>query len=75
MAVTTTLEKVVCNLKLNNGTTTTGSVKTVNVRLGGLDKNNWDAEKGYAVVDKLAVCLEKPVYKMEEVKTSAVESA
>ena len=41
MAASTELTSVKCVMKLNNGTTETGNVKTVSVSLATLDKTQW----------------------------------
>ena len=74
MAVTTEIQKVAVNVKLNNGTTASGKVKTLTLKLGALNKDTFDASKAYAIADLLAPCLEKAIYSVEKVETSTISS-
>ena len=49
MAATTVVEKVAVNLKLNNGISPTGAVKTVTVSMGTMSDTGFDADKALAV--------------------------
>lgn len=70
MAARTITEKIAVNLKLNNGTTTTGKVKTVSVSIGKLNKDAFDADKALAVAGLIAECLDKSLYETQKVETS-----
>lgn len=72
MAITTRLDKVAIKMLLNNGTSADGTVKTVSVGLGTLNKDAYDAEKAIAIVDAIEPCLTKTVYSVQEVKTSSL---
>ena len=72
MAVGTIVEKIAVNLKLNNGTTVTGAVKTVTVSMGKMSKTGFDAEKALAVSRLLAPCLTKSIYETVKVETSQI---
>lgn len=72
MATQVTTEKIAVNFKLNNGTTTTGQVKTVSVSLGKMDKDHFDADKIAAIATVIAPCFTKSVYKVHKVETSAI---
>lgn len=74
MAVIQTPSKVNVSLKLNNGTTTTGAVKTVSVSLGTLKANpsDIDNEKVMNIVNLLAECLDKSVVRTDYVQTSTL---
>lgn len=77
----TYLEKVDVILKLNNGSTSTGAIKTVNVKIGGTQKieattynANLETNRGKALTLGLAIeaCLAKTVYETQEVLTSQI---
>lgn len=62
MAVASTVNKMSCTLKLNNGTDASGNVQTVSTSLGTMDKAGWDATKVLAITDALEDCLAKSIY-------------
>lgn len=67
MATTSTLTKVGVKMLLNNGTDSqTGEVKTVSVSLGSLSPSGYDDNKMMAVVNGIAPCLTKSVYKVKK---------
>ena len=70
MSVTSTTKKVAVSLKLNNGTTTTGAIKTVSVNLGSLNKAAFDAQKAINIVNVLGTCLERSVYSITKTEVS-----
>ncbi len=72
MAATTILQKLAVNLKLNNGSTSTGTIKTVTVSMGKMSKTGFDAEKALAVSRLIAACLEKSVFETVKVETSQI---
>ena len=72
MAATTVVEKVAVNLKLNNGISPTGAVKTVTVSMGTISDTGFDADKALAVSRLIAACLEKTVYETVKVETSRI---
>lgn len=72
MAAVTTLNKVSVNVKVNNGTTPTGTVKTLSVSLGSLNKDAFDADKAMAIVRLLEPCLEKALVSVEKVEVSTL---
>ena len=45
MAITTTVNKIVVTMKLENGNTSTGAIKTMGVPFGSLNKDTYDAQK------------------------------
>ena len=61
---TTTLKKVSVNIKLDNGIDTEGRARTVSISLGTLSKDNFDADKVFAVLGALEPCLSKTVNSM-----------
>ena len=82
---TITLDSVAVNIKLNNGTTTSGTVRTVNVPLGGsssrtLSKTEYTsgetafATKVIAVANALSAVLSKTVYSTILVTNSGVSN-
>lgn len=72
MAVTETMIKNQCNMKLNNGTDASGNVKTLNQSLGTLSDTAWDATKAMAIVEALTPCLSKSVYEVQHVVTNTL---
>ena len=72
MATSITTEKIAVNVKLNNGTTATGAVKTVSISLGTMNKSAFDADKVVAIATALAPCLTKSVYRVHRVTTDSI---
>lgn len=72
MAIAVATQKIAVNVKLNNGTSETGKVKTLSVSLGAINKDTFDASKAYAIMALLAPCLEKEVYSLDKVETSSI---
>lgn len=72
MAATLYTEKIAVNLLLNNGTTTTGGVRTATVGLGKMSKTGFDADKVLAIVNLLSPCLSKPVHEVVRVATDQI---
>ena len=72
MAVTTTLDKIAVKMNLNNGTDSSGNVKTVSVNLGSLNPSTYDASKAMAIIAAIAPCLTKTVYSVQEVRTNTL---
>ena len=75
MAVTTTVTKDVVTMKLQNGTTTTGALKTVSVSLGSLNKDAYDADKVMSIVGLLAQMFAKSLYLVQKTEVSDIEAA
>lgn len=61
------LSSVTCNVMLENGTDTSGNIKTVKQSIGKLSKDRWNADKALAIVTALAPCLSKTVNAVHEV--------
>ncbi|MBQ6774534.1 MAG: hypothetical protein IJP48_10820 [Synergistaceae bacterium] len=74
MAVITTQQRVSCTVKLNNGTTETGQIKTINQSLGSLKVDAFDAQKALNIVNLLRPVLELPVYKVQNSVTNDLEA-
>ena len=70
MATVADLTSVKCALKLNNGTTEAGNVKTVSLSLATLDATQWATDalatasntKVLAIVNAIMPCLEIALY-------------
>ncbi|MBQ3653676.1 MAG: hypothetical protein II954_04590 [Synergistaceae bacterium] len=73
MAATVTPTKVAVNLKLDAGTTASGDVKTVNVGLGKLSVQSFNADKALAIANLIEPCLSKSIYILEKVETSRID--
>lgn len=73
MAVTRTLNKATCRLKLNNGTDpSTGQIKTVNQSMPSITpeyNKTTDDDKLMAIIEALAPCLTKSIYNVEFIET------
>ena len=72
MAARTVTEKIAVSLRLNNGTSTTGQVKTVGVSIGKLNTAAFDADKALTVAGLIEDCLTKSVYEVQKVETSEI---
>lgn len=77
MAVTETVTKNVCTLKLNNGTSASGTIQTVNVGLGSLNGNPgyWDAQKALNIALLLEKCLIKTIHRVEHAATTTLSAS
>lgn len=73
MAVTTTVKNVVGRVLLDNGTTTSGTVRTINQSLGTMNPKTWDSQKAYNIAVALAPCLSKNVTEINQVVTSSIQ--
>ncbi len=71
----TALKKVSVRLKLENGIDDAGNYKYVNLSLGSLSKDNFDADKALAVKAVLAPCLSKTVGSVEMTQVSEIIAA
>lgn len=63
-------------LKLNDGSTATGGVKTVNVNMGKLNKDAWDLQKAGAIVSALnsAQIFTKAIYDVLHTTVNSMEA-
>ena len=63
-------------LKLNDGQTATGGVKTVNVNMGALNKDAWDLQKAGAIVSALnsAQVFSKAIYDVTHTTVNSMEA-
>ena len=74
MAVITTLDRTKVTLKLSDGQTATGGVKTVSLPFPSLNKEAFDAEKVMAIADKLNDVLSKTIYRIVKTDDSLLDS-
>ena len=70
-----TLKKVVCNVRLENGTDASGNLKFMSTSLGTLSKDSWDPDKALAIVSALGPCLSKTINSTEKIQTSTISVA
>ena len=70
MPAITEIKKITVSMKLNNGTTTTGKVKTASVSLGNLNKSTFDADKVIAIVNALSPCFDLMLHSLEKTEVS-----
>ena len=74
MAVTETLTGLVGRYLLYDGTTTSGSVKTITQNIGTLNASAYDADKVFNIVIAMSSILDKEVVTINSVKTYELES-
>ncbi len=74
MAARTVVESISVYLRINNGTTTTGQVKTLPISIGKLNKSTFDADKALAIAGLIEECITKSVYEVQKVETSEISN-
>ena len=72
---TTTLKNVSVVLKLENGMDDAGNYRYVNLSLGNLNKDTFDADKALAVIAVLAPCLSKTVGIVEMTQNTVITAS
>ena len=72
MAVEARINSIRCNMKLNNGLDSAGNVKTLNVSLGTLNKDAWDAQKAMNIVELARPCFSRTVYSTEKTESDTL---
>lgn len=75
MATTLTAQKIALTLKLDNGTSESGAVKTVSVSVASLDKDGWDDDKAFTLATLIGQCLSKNLYAIQKTETSNMTEA
>ena len=73
MAATEVLKSLIGRYLLNNGTTTTGTLRTLNQSLGTLEASAWDPDKALAIVEALENVVDKEIVEVNSVKTYYIE--
>lgn len=76
MAIIATQSKLAVSLKLDNGSTESGSQKTVTQSLGSINPEavlSSSLDAFWAIGSALAPCLEKTVVRLEAVSTNTLE--
>lgn len=73
MPATVTPLKTQFKVNLDNGTTTTGDVKTVSITFPTLSQTGYDVDKAVAIADLLEPVLSKTIYSLSQIVTSTVE--
>lgn len=71
----TLLQSVKVNAKLDDGTTSSGNPKTVNLSLGSLNKTTFNADKALAIVSALGPVLDKSVDSVEKTEVSEITAS
>ena len=69
MAAVEELSALKAQMLLNNGTTTSGAVRTVNVSMGTLEPSAWDAQKALNIINALYPCLNLMLYRATKTAT------
>ena len=67
-----TLKKIAVNLILNNGTSTSGAVKTLSISMGTISNTGYDATKCNTLGGLISQCLAKPIYDLRKVETKSI---
>ena len=75
MAVTTTAKSLKVSLKLHNGVSDKGTVKTVSLSLGSMSTANFDAQKVMNIVALLTPCLGKELVRVEKTAVDTLTAA
>lgn len=71
-----TLTKRLLQMALNNGSTSTGQVRTVNVSLGNVTTTDgYTDDKAVAIAMALMPCLDKTVYRINRIDTNSLSRA
>jgi len=73
MAVIQTVTSLKGTLKLDAGTTASGTVRTVNVSMGTMSKEGYDADKWMAVVARMSNVLDKSVFRIVKTEETDLE--
>lgn len=73
MAVTAKTQKITAVILLDNGTTSSGAVRTISQTLGAIDKENYDPDKAYAIAMLVEPCLSKSVYAVQQTTAAYLE--
>lgn len=68
----TTLEKITVGMLLNNGTSSSGAVKTVKVNLGSLNKNTYTDQMALNMVTALNPCFDKTLVRIQKQTTESL---
>ncbi len=72
MAVVTETESFAITLRLNNGSNADGTVKTIGLNLGKLNKTTFDAQKVVNIVKALTPCLDRRLYSVVKTEVSTI---
>ena len=72
MAARVVPEKINVILKLNNGSSSSGAVRTIPLSMGKMNEDAFDADKALAISRLIAACLTKSVYETVKVETSQI---
>ncbi len=75
MAAVATTIKVAYQLKLNNGVSPSGTIKTLTIPLGrSINKNTANNDKALAIANAVGHILSKTVYMLVRTDTSGIEN-
>ena len=72
MAVTLTPKSVAVTLKVNNGTTTSGALRTASISIGRMHPEHFDAQKACNIVNTLAACLDRSAHAIEKAEVDEI---
>ena len=74
MAATTTTTKIEVKIKLNNGTSVSGGIRTISVNLGKISLSGYDTDKVYNIVQALGPCFSKTIFNVEKLEYASVRN-
>lgn len=74
MAIKETTYAMTGRLQLNNGTSSTGNVLTINQSLGTMAVDGWDSQKVYDIAVALSFLFEKSIVRIQQVKTTNINN-
>lgn len=69
---TVTTQKIAVGLRLNNGTSDTGSIRVATVNLPSLSLTGYDDSLALAMVNVLSPCLSLPLIEARKTTTAAL---
>lgn len=70
---TSTVEKIQCRIKLDNGTDAQGNVKTLSVSFPTVSVSGYTDARFLAVSQAVQPCLTHTIYSLEKITTEGVE--
>lgn len=72
---TETTTSIRCSIKLNDGTTEAGNVKTVSVNLATLNPETWNADKAINIANAASPIFSKSIYIVSKTATSTLSKS
>lgn len=66
MPVTSTPIRIAVKMLLNNGTDSSGNIKTISQSLGAMSLSGYDDTKAMAIIAAIAPCLTKTIHSVKK---------